>query len=62
MALSREQLVYAARDAHVMPKLAETLMRKIKRAGLTEVYELERRVSHAVHAMQRRGSPSTASS
>jgi DNA polymerase I len=54
-ALTREQIEYAARDAHVMPKLAETLMRKIKRARLTEVYELERRVSHAVHAMQSRG-------
>jgi DNA polymerase I len=55
VALSREQLVYAARDAHVMPRLAETLMRKIEKAGLTKVYELERRLSHAVDAMERRG-------
>ena len=37
MALTREQIVYAARDAHVMPKLAETLMRKIEKAGLLKV-------------------------
>src|SRR5215212_7720189 len=54
-ALTREQLEYAARDAAVLPKLAETLMRKIERAGLKKVYELERRVSHAIDAMQRRG-------
>jgi ribonuclease D len=53
--LRREQIVYAARDAWVMPKLADTLMRKIEKAGLTKVYELELRVSHAVDAMQRRG-------
>jgi DNA polymerase I-like protein with 3'-5' exonuclease and polymerase domains len=55
VALTREQIEYAARDAAVLPKLAETLMRKIKRAGLLKTYELERRVSHAVDAMQRRG-------
>ena len=31
-ALTREQLEYAARDAAVLPELAATLMRKIKRA------------------------------
>src|SRR5215212_7901490 len=55
LALTREQLEYAAKDAKVMPKLAESLMRKVKRAGLEKVYELERRVSHAVAAMERRG-------
>jgi DNA polymerase-1 len=55
VALTREQLEYAARDAAILPKLAETLMRKVERAGLKRVYELERRVSHAVDAMQRRG-------
>jgi DNA polymerase-1 len=55
VALTREQLEYAAKDAKVMPKLAEKLMRKIDRAGLRKVYELERRVSHAVAAMERRG-------
>src|SRR5215211_8206277 len=54
-ALTREQLEYAAKDAAVLPQLAATLMRKIERAGLKRVYELERRVSHAVDAMQRYG-------
>jgi len=54
-ALTREQIKYAALDAAVLPQLAATLMRKIERAGLTRVYELERRVSHAVDAMERRG-------
>jgi len=53
--LTSEQIEYAARDAAVLPELADTLMRKIKRAGLTKVYELERRVSYAVDAMQRYG-------
>jgi DNA polymerase-1 len=53
--LTREQLEYAARDAAVLPEHAATLMRKIERAGLKKVYELERRVSYAVDAMQRRG-------
>jgi ribonuclease D len=55
MALTREQLEYAAEDARIFPKLAETLLRKIDRAGLREVYELELRVSHAVEAMHSRG-------
>src|SRR5215212_5802669 len=55
LALTREQLEYAARDAAVLPQLAATLMRKIERAGLKKVYELERRVSHAIDAMQRHG-------
>jgi ribonuclease D len=54
-ALTREQIKYAAFDAAVLPQLAATLMRKIERAGLKKVYELERRVSHAVDAMQRYG-------
>src|SRR5215213_6056775 len=54
-ALTREQLEYAARDAAVLPELAATLMRKIERAGLKKVYELELRVSHAVAAMERYG-------
>src|SRR5215217_6012287 len=54
-ALTREQLKYAALDAAVLPQLAATLMRKIERAGLKKVYELELRVSHALHAMQRYG-------
>ena len=55
-ALTREQLEYAAFDAAVLPQLADTLMRKIEqRAGLKKVYELERRVSHAIAAMERRG-------
>jgi ribonuclease D len=41
-ALTREQLEYAARDTAVLPELAATLMRKIERAGLKKVYELER--------------------
>jgi|SRR5215203_4205771 len=54
-ALTREQLEYAAVDAAVLPQLAATLGRKIERAGLGKVYELERRVAFAVDAMQRRG-------
>src|SRR4051794_313246 len=54
-ALTREQIKYAAFDAAVMPQLAATLMRKIERAGLNKVYELERRVAYAVDAMQRYG-------
>src|SRR5215212_10429638 len=54
-ALTREQIKYAAFDAVVLPQLAATLMRKIERAGLKKVYELELRVSHAVDAMQRYG-------
>jgi DNA polymerase I-like protein with 3'-5' exonuclease and polymerase domains len=53
--LTPEQIHYAARDAHVLPDLAETLLAKIERAGLRDVYELERRVSYAVDAMQRNG-------
>ena len=58
--LTREQIEYAARNAAVLPELARTLLRKIDRAGLREVYErevyeLELRVSHAVDAMQRNG-------
>jgi DNA polymerase I-like protein with 3'-5' exonuclease and polymerase domains len=55
MALTRDQIKYAAFDAAVMPQLAATLMRKIERAGLKKVYELERRVAYAVDAMQRYG-------
>jgi len=54
-ALTREQLEYAAKDAAVLPQLAATLMRKIERAGLKRVYELERRGSYAIDAMQRHG-------
>jgi DNA polymerase I len=54
-ALTREQIEYAARDAAILPKLAQTLMRKIDKAGLRKTYELERRVSHAVAAMERWG-------
>src|SRR5215212_7421455 len=54
-ALTREQLEYAAIDAAVLPQLADMLMRKIERAGLKRVYELERRVSYAIDAMQRHG-------
>ena len=46
-ALTRAQLEYAARDAAVLLKLADRLMRKRDRAGLRKTYELERRVSHA---------------
>jgi ribonuclease D len=53
--LRREQIAYAARDAAVLPKLAETLMRKIDKAGLRKTYELEQRVSHTVAAMERYG-------
>jgi len=55
VALTREQLEYAARDAAVLPELAKNLMRKIDRAGLRKTYELERRASHAVAAMERYG-------
>jgi DNA polymerase-1 len=53
--LSREQIEYAAKDAAVLPELASVLMRKIERAGLKRVYELERRVSYAVDQMERNG-------
>jgi DNA polymerase I len=53
--LTPEQIHYAARDAHVLPDLAKTLLAKIERAGLRDVYEQERRVSYAVDAMQRNG-------
>jgi len=53
--LTREQITYAALDAAVLPDLAHTLLRKIDRDGLRDVYELERRVSHAVAAMERNG-------
>src|SRR5215204_3969247 len=49
--LTEEQIRYAALDAHVLPELADTLLRKIDKAGLRTVYELERRVSHAVAQM-----------
>jgi DNA polymerase I len=55
LALTREQLKYAAMDAHVLPELAERLLGKLEQAGLGEVYELERRVSPAVDAMQKNG-------
>src|SRR5215203_6027867 len=53
--LSEEQIRYAAMEAHVMPELASVLMRKIERAGLQRVYDLELRVSHAVNQMERNG-------
>jgi DNA polymerase I len=53
--LTREQIQYAAIDAAVLPELAEVLLKRIDRAGLRKVYELERRVSHAIDAMERRG-------
>ena len=54
--LSEEQIRYDdAMDAHVMPELADTLMRKIEKAELRKVYELELRVSHAVDQMERNG-------
>jgi DNA polymerase I len=53
--LTREQIAYAALDAAVLPELADTLLKRIDRAGLRKVYELERRVSHAIDAMERRG-------
>jgi DNA polymerase I len=53
--LSEGQVHYAALDAHVVPELAETLLQRIDRFGLREVYELERRVSHAVDQMERNG-------
>jgi DNA polymerase-1 len=53
--LTQEELLYAAYDAHVLPELAETLMRKIDKAGLRKVYELERRVARAVGAMEAHG-------
>src|SRR5215213_5584549 len=39
--LSREQIEYAAKDAAVLPELASVLMRKLERADLKRVYELE---------------------
>ena len=54
IAFTPEQLRYAAFDAAVLPKLAGTLLRRIDRAGLRKVYELELRVSHAVAAMEER--------
>src|SRR5215217_5876817 len=53
--LSREQIEYAAKDAAVLPELASVLMRKLERADLKRVYELELRVSHAVDQMERNG-------
>src|SRR3954467_13012654 len=53
--LTREQTAYAALDAAVLPELADTLLKRIDRAGLRKVYELELRVSHAIDAMERRG-------
>jgi DNA polymerase-1 len=53
--LTEEQIRYAALDAQVLPDLASDLLRKIDRAGLGKVYELERRVSHAVDRMERNG-------
>ena len=53
--LTRTQVMYAGRDAAVLPDLARTLLRKIEKAGLRDVYELELRVSHAVDAMERNG-------
>ena len=42
-------------DAHVLPELADTLLQRIDKFGLREVYELERRVSHTVDQMERNG-------
>jgi DNA polymerase-1 len=53
--LTREQIEYAALDAAILPELAEALLKKIDKAGLRKVYELELRVSHAVDAMERYG-------
>jgi DNA polymerase I-like protein with 3'-5' exonuclease and polymerase domains len=53
--LTPEQLYYAAYDAHVLPDLANTLLRRLQKHRLLDVYKLEVRVSHAVAAMQRNG-------
>jgi DNA polymerase-1 len=53
--LSEKQIFYAAMDAHILPALADTLLQRIDKFGLREVYELERRVSHAVDQMERNG-------
>jgi DNA polymerase I len=53
--LTDEMLRYAAFDAHVPVDVAERLLEKLDEAGLMQVYELERRVSHAVDAMERNG-------
>src|SRR5215208_3419324 len=53
--LTEERVRYAARDAAVLPELASVLLRKIERAGLERVYDLELRVSHAVDQMERNG-------
>jgi DNA polymerase I len=53
--LTLEMVRYAALDAAVLPRLADKLMGALDDAGLMQVYELERRVSHAVDAMERNG-------
>jgi len=53
--LTRAQLEYAERDAGIMPELADKLMGKLTRVGLKDVYDLERRVTFAVDAMERNG-------
>ena len=53
--LTEEQIRYAALDAHVLPELAYKLLQKIDRAGLRDVYELEKRVAYAVDQMERNG-------
>jgi DNA polymerase-1 len=53
--LTQDQIMYAARDALYTAQVADRLLRKIDEAGLRKVYELERRVAHAVDAMERNG-------
>ena len=39
----------------MLPELANTLLRRLQKHRLLDVYKLEVRVSHAVNAMQRNG-------
>jgi ribonuclease D len=53
--LSKEQIRYAAYDAHVLPELADKLLPRLAKARLLDVYKPEVCVSHAIRAMERNG-------
>jgi ribonuclease D len=53
--ITPEMYEYAKKDAEILVPLAKHLLARIEEAGLTETYELERRLRPAIHAMEQAG-------
>lgn len=50
--LTEEQIIYAAKDAYILPGMAEKLLDRLEDEGLSGAYDLERRLAPAVGAME----------